>query len=155
MKVLKTVFWTVTVIICLTIVAGNFAEFQLNSYEDVTPTELLVLQKLEGEELDICTGDYSLVDTDRYDYYLVAGTFYNNYATNSLFNPNGTFYTDVEYGDCEVIDSIFSAWQQYDPYYAEIPAGEMMSIMMVMEVEPEATAILSWDNDFLRADLTK
>ena len=53
MKVLKTVFWTVTVIICLTIVAGNFAEFQLNSYEDVTPTELLVLQKLEGEELDI------------------------------------------------------------------------------------------------------
>lgn len=75
MKVLKTVFWTVTVIICLTIVAGNFAEFQLNSYEDVTPTELLVLQKLEGEELDICTGDYSLVDTDRYDYYLVAGTF--------------------------------------------------------------------------------
>ena len=61
MKVLKTVFWTVTVIICLTIVAGNFAEFQLNSYEDVTPTELLVLQKLEGEELDICTGDYSLV----------------------------------------------------------------------------------------------
>ena len=62
MKVLKTVFWTVTVIICLTIVAGNFAEFQLNSYEDVTPTELLVLQKLEGEELDVCTGDYSLVD---------------------------------------------------------------------------------------------
>ena len=86
MKVLKTVFWTVTVIICLTIVAGNFAEFQLNSYEDVTPTELLVLQKLEGEELDVCTGDYSLVDTDRYDYYLVAGTFYNNYATNSFFN---------------------------------------------------------------------
>lgn len=85
----------------------------------------------------------------------MAGTFYNNYATNSFFNPNGTFYTDVEYGDCEVIDSIFSAWQQYDPYYAEIPAGETMSIMMVMEVEPEATAILSWDNDSLRADLIK
>ena len=31
MKVLKTVFWRVTVIICLTIVAGNFPEFQLNT----------------------------------------------------------------------------------------------------------------------------
>lgn len=155
MKALKAAFWTVTVIICLMIVAGNFSEFQLNSYDDVVPTELLVLQKLEGEELEMCTGNYSLVDANRHDYYLAVGTFYNHYAKNSYFSPTSSFYTDTDYGACAVVDSIFSAWQQYDPYYAEIPAGETVSIIMVMEVEPEATAILSRDNASLQADLAE
>lgn len=48
-----------------------------------------MLQKLEGEELDICTGDYSLVDTDRYDYYLVAGTFYTSFTFSPFYSLGG------------------------------------------------------------------